>query len=129
MPFNKVFPDFAVMQVPTVAQCAVAVDIAHRLRSDVEYSLEVKTYLEAVHRHDGILVPSEPLDFVRVDTGDVNINVSDIERRWPTVRASGVAPKEATMEDEQLRRMLLVHEHLQESRTRLRQQLRLVLHA
>lgn len=129
MPFNGIFPDFAMMQVPTVAQAAIAVDIARRLRTDVDYSLEVKTYLAVVHQHDGVLVPIEPLDFVTVDTKDVTVDVSDIQHRWRDVRASGSAPKGATMEDEQLRRMLGVHHYLEESRTRLRQQLRLVLHA
>lgn len=129
MPFNNVFPDFNVMQVPTVAQCAVAVDMARRLRTDVDYELEVKAYLEVVHRHDGILTPIDPLDFVTVDTTEVALDVADVRHRWPSVRSSGSAPKGATMEDEQLRRMLDVHHFLEESRTRLRQQLRLVLHA
>lgn len=129
MPFNGAFPDFNVMQVPTVAQCAVAVDIARRLRTDVDYSLEVKTYLGVVHQHDGLLIPTEPLDFVKVDTNEVRMDVADIRHRWPKVMSSGSAPKEDTVEDEQLRRMLLVHHFLEESRTRLRQQLRLVLHA
>lgn len=129
MTFNGVFPDFQTMQVPTVAQAAVAVDIARRLRTDVEYSLEMKTYLGVVHRHDGVLVPIAPLDFVHVDVSDVNVDAADIRHRWTGVRTSGMVSKAATMEDEQLRRMLIVHHFLEESRTRLRQQLRLVLHA
>lgn len=125
MPFNSVFPDFNVMQVPTVAQCAVAVDTAQRLRNDLEFSLEVKTYLGVVHRHDGVLIPTPPLDFVHVEH-EANLDVPAVVRRWPDVRSSGIPPKGDTMADEQLRRMLLVHTFLEESRTRLRQQLRLV---
>ncbi len=129
MPFNGVFPDFHVMQVPTVAQAAVAVDIARRLRTDVDYSLEVKTYLGVLHQHDGILIPTAPLDFVTVDVSHVNIDAADVRHRWPGVKTSGMVSKADTMEDEQLRRMQLVQHFLEESRARLRQQLRLVLHA
>ncbi len=129
MPFNGIFPDFQHMQVPTVAQCAVAVDIANRLRDDVEFSLEVKTYLEQVHRHDGVLVPTPPLDFIDPPEHGVEVNIPDIKKRWAEVRASGSTPSADTMENEQLRRMLLVHTFLEESRTRLRQQLRLALNA
>ncbi len=129
MPFNGIFPDFQVMQVPTVAQAMVAVDIANRLRNDIEFSLEVKTYLSTLHVHDGILFPEPPLDFVHVSLEDVHIDGPAVKKRWPEVRASGKAPAGDTMEDEQLRRMLLVNEFLEESRTRLRQQLRLALNA
>jgi len=57
------------------------------------------------------------------------MNCEDIKRRWIDVRRSGKAPTGMTDEDEQLRRMLAVYEHLTESRLRLRQQLPLVHHA
>lgn len=126
MSFNSVFPDFEVMQVPTVAQAMVAVDIANRIRSDVEFSLEVRTFLDTLHRYDGVLVPLPPLDFVSVDTHEIAVDVEAIKKRWPDVRASEKAPNGDTMEDEQLRRMLIANHFLEESRTRLRQQLRLI---
>jgi hypothetical protein len=126
MAFNGEFPDFEVMQVPTVAQCLVAVDIANRLRDDVEFTLEAKTYLEAVHKYDGLLLPLPPLDFVTVDVSEVNVNLEDVKKRWPEVRSSEKAPKADTMEDEQLRRLLTVNQYLEESRARLQQQLRLI---
>lgn len=128
MPFNSVFPDFQVMQVPTVAQCAVSVDVANRIRSDVEWSGEIKKFLEIVFRHDEIYCPQPPIDFVHVDVAGLPIDCPEISRLWPSVRVSKKAPKEDTITGEQLRRLLLVHEYLQESRDRLRSQLPLVQH-
>jgi hypothetical protein len=123
MGLNGIFPDIQIMQVPTVAQCAVSVDIANRIREDVAWSDEVQQYLVAVFKHDNILVPMAPLEFVPLD----GLHVA-IDREWDAVRASGRAPKGDTLADEQLRRMLEVNRFLEESRTRLRQQMELVPH-
>jgi len=129
MPLNDIFPDFEVMQVPTVAQCMVAVDIANRVRDDMQWSEEIRHYLAVVHRHDEILVPQAPLDFVKIDTEGFPVDVADITRRWPDVRVSRKAPAGETVEDEQLRRMLDVFHLLEESRSDLRHQLKGVLNA
>jgi hypothetical protein len=125
---NATFPDFELMQVPTVAQCMVAVDIASRVRADVPWTREVQDFISVVHRHDGILVPQAPLEFVKVDTTGMPIDVEEISSKWPEVRASGKAPEDDTVTGEQLRRMLVAHGFLEESRTRLQQQLPLVPH-
>jgi hypothetical protein len=129
MPLNDIFPDFEVMQVPTVAQCMVAVDIANRTRDDMQWSSEVREYLSVVHRHDELLVPQAPLDFVRVDTEGFPIDVPDILKRWQDVRVSGRVPADETVEDEQLRRMLMAYQALEASRSILRLQLKEVLNA
>lgn len=128
MPFNGEFPDFEVMQVPTIAQALVAVDCAHRIRDDVKWSLEVEKYLEQLHLHEGILLPIAPLDFVKVDTSAIDVNMDDVRRRWPAIRGDARAPAGDTTEDEQLRRLLQVYEFLEESRDRLRIQLAMVAH-
>lgn len=128
MPMNDIFPDFDVMQVPTVAQCVLSVDVANRVRDDMAWSDEMKAYLSMVHRHDEILVPQPPLEFVRVDTDGFPIDVPDILKRWPDVRVLNRAPTGQTVEDEQLRRMLDVHQMLEASRYRLQQQLKQVVH-
>ena len=127
MPFNNEFPDFRIMVVPTVAQCLVAADIAARIRSDVEWSGEMKAYFSVVYQHDGIFLPLPPLDFVELEVPE-EINKEEMVKRWPEVRASGKVPAKDEFVDVQLHRLLVVHEHLEESRTRLQQQLRL-LHA
>jgi len=116
------------MQVPTVAQCAIAVDIANRTRSEVAWSSEVMSYLSVVHLHEGVLVAQPPLeDLVDLDGhAPPNMDIAKIEARWPEVRRSGAAPRGENHEDEQLRRMLDIYEQLEESRVRLRDQLPLV---
>ena len=129
MPLNATFPDFHVMQVPDVLQCLVAADIARRVREDMEWSEEIKHYLEAVHLHDGILLPQPPLDFVEVDTKGLPVNMGDVIDRWPVVRSSKKAPSGDTPEDEQLRRMLSIRAELERHRAQLRQQLGVLQHA
>lgn len=124
MPFNGVFPDFHVMQVPTVAQCLVACDVAKRIRNDVEWSEEMKAYVGQVYNHDGIYFPLPPADFATFEVPE-SIDQKAIAERWPAIRASGVAPKGQTVLDEQLRRLLVANGFLEESRLRLQQQLRL----
>lgn len=125
--FNGHLADFESMQAPTVAECLVAVDIANRIRDDVQWSGELKTYLAVVHRHDGELVPQPPLDFVLVDTTDLHVDCSEVSRRWPEVRAKGQIPAGASIEDEQLRKMLGSWVYLEAMRTRLASQLLTVL--
>jgi len=128
MALNATFPDFVHMQAPTVIQAATAVDAANRIRSDVSWGSEVTSFLSVVHRHDGILVPTQPLDFVVVDADGLPLDLDNVRERWPIVRASGVAPAEATPEAEQLRRMLFNLNALEHSRTQLRQQLGVLKH-
>jgi hypothetical protein len=126
MGLNGIFPDPQVMQVPTVPQVLIAADIANRIREDVAWSDEVKSYLGAVFKFDGVIVPIPPLEFV--PTVGTDVDVAAIDRQWDSVRASGHAPNGATVVDEQLRRMLFAHQMLEESRTRLREQMELLPH-
>jgi hypothetical protein len=129
MVLNGIYPDFNIMQVPTVAQCAVSIDIANRIRTDVAWSEEVKTYLAAIHRFDGILCPIDPLEFVEIDTEGLPIDCEEIRTLWPEVRRTGKAPTEESVTAEQLRRMLIVQDALREHREQLNTQLPLLLHA
>lgn len=126
MGLNGMFPDIQVMQVPTVAQCLVAADIANRIREDVSWSEEMKLYLQTVFKFEGTFVPQPPLEFVPVIAPAHD--VEEIDKRWDSVRAGGRAPGGETVVDEQLRRMLTQYQYLEESRARLRQQMELVPH-
>lgn len=129
MAVNGVPPDFNIMQVPTVAQAMIAVDIANRVRTDASFSLEINDYLEQVHMFNGIFCPIEPLGFVTMDdTEDYPVEPEDIKSLWPAVRATGKHPQAETVTAEQLRRMLDLRIFLEESRTTLRSQLPLVGH-
>lgn len=126
MGLNGVFPDIQIMQVPTYAQALVAADIANRIREDVAWSEEMKLYLQAVMKFDGVLMPIPPLEFVT--PAATESEVVAIDKQWDAVRASDHAPGGGTVVDEQLRRMLGANQFLEESRTRLRQQMELVPH-
>lgn len=126
MSFNGFLPNFEIMQVPTVSQCALSVDVANRVRSDTKWSIEMEKYLQSVHIHDGVLCTQPPLDFVQIDTSTLVIHSSEIEKEWPTVRASKKAPQDDSVLSEQLRRMLAIYEYVEVSRSLLRQQIRVV---
>lgn len=125
---NGHFPDFENVQVPTVAQAAIAVSIANQIREDVEWSSEVKAFLSSVFRFEGIFHPIEPLDFVELDTDGLVVDAEEVARLWPAVRDARRAPAEETVTNEQLRRLLLVQTALDENRSLLRTQLPLVQH-
>jgi len=129
MSFNGVFPDFNVMQVPTVGQVLVSVDTANRIREDVAWSQEVQEYIRAVYRHDGIVCTQPPADFVHnIPSGSVD--TEEVDRLWhEQVRISRKAPTGEGYVDEQLRRILAVDNYLEEYRTRLHQQIGLVVDA
>lgn len=123
---NGVFPDFEMMQVPTVAQCLVSADIANKIRTDVRWSEEVKGFIEQVYRFDDMFYPLPPLDFVNIDTEGLVVDVAEIAARWPEVRRSNKTPTGETVTDEQLRRCLVATNYLEEHRTTLRNQLPMV---
>lgn len=126
---SGVVADFRVLTALTVPQVMIAIDIAAKIRSDIQYSLEVRTFLETVYLHDGIVVPTDPMEgIVSVDVSRYEINVEDIRARWPEVRKNGKAPDGMTPEDVQLQRMLEAHDILEENRKQLREQLPLIYH-
>lgn len=126
MPFNNLYPDFEVLQVPTVSQCLISVDVANRIRDDVEWSEEVKRFIATVYRHDGIFCTIAPTEFVPIDTVNFVIDCDELHKLWPGVRESRKAPTGSSIMDEQLRLLLDVYLTLKASQDTLREQLRLV---
>lgn len=123
-------PDFRVMQMLTVPQLLIAVDVAAKLRTDLEYSLEVKKFMEVCHVTDGMTCPIAPLDsIIELDLSDYDVDCAAIKEKWDDVRKSGKAPSSDTVEGEQLRRMLEAHNILEESRQQLQDQLPLLYNA
>ena len=120
---NGSFADFQRLQVFSVPECMLAVDIANRIRDDVQWSPEVKAFLAVVHKHDGMLVPTPPLDFVHINTEGFPGDYVEVAKRWPQVRSAGQAPAGDSIEDEQLRRMLAAWRYLDSGRSRLQAQL------
>jgi hypothetical protein len=126
MALNGIFPDFEVMQVPTISQCLISCDIARRLRMDVDWSSEVKEFVSAVFRTDGVVCAFEPCDFISIDTEGLPVDCAEVATLWSKVRVTGEAPTDETIVAEQLRRLLFVYKELKESRLLLRSQLKLV---
>ncbi len=125
---NGHFADFRSLQVPEVAECMVAVDIANRIRDDLTWSEEIRVFLSAVHRHGGVLCPQAPLDFISVDTEGLPVDCKEVTERWPGVRGTGKAPSGDSVEDEQLRRLLASWAYLEITRQRLKSQLSILQH-
>lgn len=126
MALNGVPPDFEVMQVPSVIEAAIAVDIANRIRMDVPWSTEVHEFLKQVLLFQGILHSEAPLDFLDYCPREYFVDCAEIDRRWPEVRRSGKDPTGETVEDEQLRRLLQIDRALDQNRTQLRDQLEIL---
>lgn len=126
MALNGMHPDFQVMQVPTVAQCAVSVDTANQVRTDVDWSDEMKAYFATVFKFNDMFCPVAPLDFVTVDAEHYPVDVAEILKLWPlAAKGVKVAGHEGVMV--QLEAMLSVQKHVDHVREQLTQQLK-VLH-
>lgn len=126
MAFNGLFADFDVLQKPSAIECLISVDIANRIRTDVEWSPDLLAYLAASFRYDGLLCPIPPCDFVPMDLKDLGTDYAEVKEKWPQVRDSRRVPKEESVNAEQLRRMLVAHDAVEENRALLRHQLLLV---
>lgn len=126
---NGLFPDFDNLQVPTVAQAAISIYNAQKIRDDVEWSSEVKTFLAQVFKFEGIFYPLEPLNFVVVEADGYVVNTNEVATAWGDYKKTGRMPRlEESILGEQLRRLLLVQGALDENRALLRSQLPLVEH-
>lgn len=126
-PFSGMYPDFDFVQAPSVGQMMVAVDIARRVRTGVEWSSEVKEFIRQSCRFAGVFCPPEPLDFLEVGTVHGAVDCEKIAELWPDVRRLGRMPTEESILAEQLRRNLEAHLFLKESQARLMAQLDWVL--
>ena len=127
--FNEQFPDFEMMQVPSVGQLLVSADIAGRIRDDVAWSDEVKGYMGAVFQHDGVFWSLPPLEFIVVPTERLPFDIEEVKAQWPEARAAGKAPSGDGVVEEQLRRLVAAYQFLEMSREHLREQLRFLGHA
>ena len=129
MPFNDEFPDFEVMQVPSVAQVLVACVTAEHIRpksfgATPAWSSELKAYIKAVYAHDGIWVSMPPADFVTPDMPE-GLDRATVLLRFNELLHSGKTSTPDTPTGVQVDRMLAVTHYLDENRERLLHQLRL----
>ena len=130
MPFNNTYADFETMQKPGAVDCMISIDTANRIRQDVPWDPEVLAYLGVLFRYDGLLCPIPPCEFVtgHLPIADLELDTGAIQEAWPKVRDSRRLPTDESVKTEQLRRMLVAYDALEENRARLKQQLALVDH-
>jgi hypothetical protein len=127
MPLTGVTPDFEVMQCPTASQTLVALDIFNKVRRDVAWSTEVKTFLGVAWKLDGLVCTIPPADIIEVEAEDLPVDCAEVTKRWPDVKNSNKAPTGSTVEDEQLRRLLDAYQALLEDRALFDQQVKVAL--
>lgn len=127
-PFNYLYVDFEIMQPPSAAQMMVSIDTAKHIRSDVDWEDEVKDFIRAACRFDGIFCPPIPLDFVDIGTENGLLDCEEVHKRWPEVRKEDKLVPVWSAEDEQLNRNLEAHRYMIRNRERLQKQMPLVLH-
>jgi chromosome partitioning protein len=90
MAFTGTPPDFRVMQVPTAAQVLLSVATANRIRTDVEWSEELLTYLSVVFTHDGVFCPPPPCEFVDVHGSNYGVDCDKVkEHLQPNLKIMG----------------------------------------
>jgi hypothetical protein len=123
---NGVSPDFEEMQTANAGECLMAADCALRVRSDIDYSLEVRTYIGVLFRHDDVLVSQEPLVDIPIDSAGLDVDVPEIGRQWPEVRRTGVVTSRDPRVRVQLERMLGCYRYLEGWRAQLDQQLKVL---
>jgi len=129
--FNNNYPDFEVMQVPSVDQCLISCATARHLRSDDEtpaWSAEVKAFLATVFEFHGILCPLPPCDFFEIDTRDLVVDCADVTKAWEETKKTRQIPKVSPVVEEQLNRYVAVMVLLELNLLELRQQRRLIEH-
>jgi hypothetical protein len=119
-------PSAESLRVPSVVQCALAVDVAGQIRDDVPWSEEVRQFLSQLFRFEGVLFPVEPCLFVPRPVEGLPIDLASVEGALDGVLASGKAPQGDTVEAEQLRRSLALHKEIEAERARFIDQRRLV---
>lgn len=127
-PFNNLFMDPDMLQVPSTAQMMVSIETAKRIRNESTWADDVIAFITQACKFDGVFFPPEPLDFIDVPVDHGMVSKEDIAKLWPSVRRSGVAPTEETIIAEQLRRNLAAYNFLNENRKRLESQMIWLLH-
>lgn len=127
-PFNYQYADFETMSPPSAAQILVSIDTAGHIRSDVQWSDEVKDFMRTACKFEGVHCPPEPLDFIEVGTDHGLLDCEEVKSRWPEVRKADKLLPITSAEDEQLNRNLMAHRYLTRNRERLQGQMPLVLH-
>lgn len=86
---NNNVPKFDVMQVPTIEQLFVAVDIMDTLRRE-SFSQEVKSYMAAAVLNDDVFFVPPPLDFIQTEVGHPFYTCQDCGTKFNALFHDGI---------------------------------------
>lgn len=123
--FSDILPDFEALQPLDPIQATVAVGMMNVLEERDIWSDEVKRLLSTIFYYHQVMLPLPPLTFVSVQGTWLPHDREKILRLWPEVQRTGKI-EEGGIEEEQLRKMLIIAQAQQVFLNRLRQQLPLV---
>lgn len=127
MPLNDMLPDYISMQVPTAAQVAVAVDIANAVRTDVEWSDEMRAYVGAVLQHDHYAVRPSLLQFAELPSkSNMLLDTSVIEHGYHSYIKEGQKPRIHNGNDVQVHQLIQLDAYVGTFRNRALEQKSLV---
>ena len=124
MPFNGEFPDFVMMQVPSVGQVLIACSTAGHVRTEAvpAWSEELKAYIKTVYEHDGLYQTLPPANFVTPDVPE-GLDIKAVRDRCDEVLRAGKPLPATTPVAVQLDRLLVAQHQLNENREQLMNQL------
>jgi hypothetical protein len=125
-PCNNLLPDFHVMQVPTTAMLAVAIDTMARVREDLTFSSEVQAFMQQVMHFDGVHVAVPPYQFLAGEPVPDLLDEAAIRRGYDIARRTRVPPVDESADSEQVRRLLVIDNQVEIQRARLRSQLEIL---
>lgn len=115
-------PEFELLRPPLAAEVMVAVEIARKIDETPPWQAEVERFIGAVFLHEGLLYAPPPCEMaVLVDVEQYAGDAKFLAEKWPEVRASK-KPLGGPVERQQFERLLLLQQHLDEDRARLRAQ-------
>lgn len=119
-------PDFQIIQVPTTAMIAVAIDTMARVRQDVQFSDEVRAFMQQAMHFDGVHVAVPPYDFLLDEAVPDLLDEAEIRRGYEAARRTRVPPDDETADAEQVRRLLVIDDQVEIQRARLRAQMEIL---
>ena len=91
--FNSVQPTFDTIQYLSAGQIAYAIDCANQLRNN-QFSNEVKSYIAAKLKDEGLVVAPKSLEFVQAQLTEITLEMDDLRKKVKSYNFSGKANDE-----------------------------------
>lgn len=127
MSLNSIEPNFEILQVPTICQTAVSVDIASFVRKDVEWSDEIKSFVGVIVKHDHFYQPPEILSFCKLQSDPLDADlISRVETAFKEIKTKNKTDEVNEVVEQQAQLLLMVTNYVLGYRKRLKEQLHLL---